>query len=488
MKSILIANLGNRNLLVNGKLIDKANADYISGLLLSKKTLNFREITHRIYAKIEEYQKQIKLQPNIINTFLNNQNNIERVLLIGSDQVNEKKQDQDTIWEAEILSHIIEKKYKIPCDVIRYERNVTNNNDLLKFYARQLHQWQEKFAEFKFIICDAGGTAQQKSSLKIAAEFILGKDDFEVYYKPIDNDTLVLVDQFEYRKIIVSEQINSLIESGNYSGALSLCKSLDKWELYNDLNLLLRFGKYRISNLFKEIDSKDKKNKETFTVIKVPQFINDYRNRTPQCSEKYKQLFGEKLIASPASQHAFHTSELYFIANFYLKISNLTSYILALAIFIESFTLFYISSHTGFNLVEKYRKDGDELLKRLKNEYKAAIEAIFPSEIKSLSLPLQLAFSKLIAVELNDAYATQFIELLMKMNGSYKDLCITAIDNIRNNIAHKGKGVKESQLKNFFNSGIPSELDQFIGISEPHPYLLLNSTIASLLKGSYHND
>lgn len=484
MKSILIANLGNRNLLVNGKLIDKTNSDYISGLLLSKKTLSFREITRKIHGKIDEYSKQIKLQPNIIDTFLTERKEIESLFLIGSDQVNENKQDQDTIWEAEILKYVIGKKYKIHCDVIRYEHNVTSNNDLLKFYTYNLHLWKEKYPGYKFIICDAGGTAQQKSALKIAAEFVLDKDEFEVWYISIEKNTLEPVDQYEYRKIIVSEQIKSLISAGNYQGAIKICESLNSWDLFNDLNLLLRFGYFRISNLYTAIDPIGKKQNERFKLIELPKFISDYQDRIAQCSDSLQSCFGNKLEQYTPDTHAFHTSELYFIACFYLQTRNFTSYILAMAIFIESYTLHYISSHTGYNLIEKYGKDGEKVVKKIADEYKSKIESITGKEFKlqGLTLPVQLAYSKIIAEETCNDSAAVLIDLLMKLNNSFK--CILAIDTLRNEIAHKGKGVTEKQLRNLFNSDILSEIDGIIGLPEPQPYVQLNNHIISILGGN----
>jgi len=214
MKNILVANLGNRNLKFNGKLYtEKPGSD--NDLSLYNEKNSFKSLTQKIWNLWDSGSKpEIDIEINILDSFLrDNQYVFEKVYLIGSNQIEEKKQDQDTYWEALIIKRIIEENFGISSEVIECRKKVTDNNQLLVFFRDTLKDLKQKYPEAKFIICDAGGTPQQKLALKIAVEFLFDKEEFDVLYKPIDKDELVKVDHYEYRKIILAEQIFSLINN-----------------------------------------------------------------------------------------------------------------------------------------------------------------------------------------------------------------------------------------------------------------------------------
>src|SRR5690625_7530825 len=85
----------------------------------------------------------------------------------------------------------------VPYEVIlqKIHGSVVDNNSLLKYYRNQINFMNFKFDNPFYFLCDAGGTPQCKSALKISAEFIIDQDRFKVYYVNtyyfiIDVDTL----------------------------------------------------------------------------------------------------------------------------------------------------------------------------------------------------------------------------------------------------------------------------------------------------------
>lgn len=475
MNPLLIANLGNRNLLFSGELFDGSDSERNTGSKLFGKQLNFKDLSILLLEDIKNGQHNVEIKLNILDAFFENGHQaFSGVKLIGSDQVNAAKQDQDTYWEALIIKYLIEKDYKVECEIEKYEGNVTDNNSLLKFYTSLLNQYKIDYPGVKKIICDAGGTAQQKAALKIAAEFILGKDEFEVYYKPINSDILELVNQYEYRKIIVSEQIKSLIEHGNYSGALQVLHDLDDWELYSDLRNLLVFGKFRMDSLYEEINIIGRK---SFQKIPVPELLDLYKRKTPVCSVRFQEIFGSEL--KDPSLHAFHVSELYYIVDFYQHDANYTEMVLSLAIFIESFTTHYVSSHTGINLLTEYQLNSDKFIRLLNDEY-PEVNTVFSFRPTSLSLPVILAVAGIIARNNKDKFAAELIYLLQSFNKEFSHK-IVAIDELRNKIAHKGEGVKERDLKKLFDQQIFDKLKGLISNSGISPYTELNNLIVGVL-------
>nr|NQU94494.1 hypothetical protein [Bacteroidota bacterium] len=479
MKQILIANLGNRNLKFNGELFTSKPGDD-TGLKLMGANHSFRSFTKEILKRLQNGTLSgIDLQISILDSFLeSNDNGFEKVYLICSNQVDETKQDQDTLWEAKIIKSIIEKEYHITTEIIEYTKNVTNNNYLLRFYRDMLHKLCEKHDTEKFIICDAGGTAQQKSSLKIATEFILDSTKFDVFYKPIDKDTLTRVDQYEYRKIIISEQIQSLISNGNYSAANSLLPMEDN-PVINDLRCLLMFGDYRIHFLFNDISAIGKKR---FSDCKVPQIIADYKNQKQFYNDDFRDIF-----LNDNEKHAFKISELFSIASFYLKIEKFSEFVMSLAVFIEQFFNEYASSHTNIDITSNNLENRLKMLRHIKCNYpdfQTGADLTKPMDINylnHLSLPVTISFAKMVAKMDTNALAMEFINLLSSLNSNFNN-CVISIDMLRNDIAHRGEGVKREELKRILDTGVIEKIESMIGILDYRPFDLLNNYIQKYIQ------
>ena len=123
MKKIVLANIGNRNLKFKGET-------YFSKTHGS----TFREWTKNLLDNFEENKPLLTI--NILNDLLDSLNGeIEQVILFPSNQINEEKQDQDTIFEGEILHKLIKEKYNVAVDSSKQVTcKVTDNDALLRFY------------------------------------------------------------------------------------------------------------------------------------------------------------------------------------------------------------------------------------------------------------------------------------------------------------------------------------------------------------------
>ena len=234
MKKILLANIGNRNLKHKGETyFHKTHGG------------TFKEWTFNL---LNNYKTVVTdLAINILNDLLEVQKeHLSEVILFASNQIEEQKQDQDTIYEGEILKRLIESQYGLSVRVIEVNCKVTDNDLLLRFYRNQLFELKNQYnGDLEIVICDAGGTAQQKSALKITTEFMLEIDRFEVWYVNPDSH-LEAVKQQEYRRIIDEIQVSSLVQNGQFEGALSLYSQMSS-ELQNpNVLALLQVASKRI--------------------------------------------------------------------------------------------------------------------------------------------------------------------------------------------------------------------------------------------------
>jgi uncharacterized protein YutE (UPF0331/DUF86 family) len=485
MKNILLANLGNRNLKFNNKLyVDIPGSE--SGLTLFDEKLTFKDLTMKIWNLWKtDSMPAIKLEINILETFLKSDKyQFDKIYLVGSNQIEEKKQDQDTYWEALIIKKIIEEDYNIPSEVIECQKKVTDNNQLLVFFRDVLNSLHKKHPEDKFIICDAGGTAQQKSSLKIASEFLFNKEKFEVLYKPFDKDELTVIDHYEYRKIITAGQIISLIQNGNYAAARALLPETDDPAI-QDLGCLLKFGEYRLDFLYKEVSNIGR---NSFSKKYVPEIIADYKCHKLFCSLDYENIFGNNHKIS--QEFAFKTTELFKIAKFYLSIGNLSDFILALAIFIEQFFNSVVSAHTGIDITVSNQPNRNKVLNLIKKDFPNLLDdpqlasKMDIAKATNLTLPVTIALSKQIGKKLNHQTDIELIDILSKLNKNFMN-CIIPVDDLRNDIAHRGEGVKPKEIEALLNENIIEKIDTLLGTQNYNPFDLLNQLIITFIKEKF---
>jgi hypothetical protein len=218
---LIISNIGNRNITYNGKLYDDLYPSRDA-----KKHTSFRKFTENFLQKYPEKGYKIKseyssnLALNIIHHLIEKyKEDTELIVLCTSNQ--EEEHPQDTVYAGWIMKELIEEKYKIPVIIREIECSVVDHNQLMKRY-KQILKWINRQYGDQFIhVCDAGGTSQQKFSLKLITEFIIESDRHKVEYVFPDNK-IEETPPLEYRNIIASMQAEVLINRCEYDAALYL--------------------------------------------------------------------------------------------------------------------------------------------------------------------------------------------------------------------------------------------------------------------------
>ncbi len=454
MKKIILANIGNRNLKYKGETYSVKSH---GGTL--------REWTKGLLDNFEEVKPDLSI--NILDVLLDTlKGEVEHAILFSSNQINEEKQDQDTLYEAEILNSLITEQYDISVDSSKQVTcKVTDNDALLRFYRKELRAIRQEFPTHKIVICDAGGTAQQKSALKIMAEFLLNESDFEVLYVNPDG-SVEDVAQLEYRRVIETEHLIALIKNGNFEAAEQIA-SQQGWD---KLSRLCKIGDLRLLNLWSDAQSLISKDwtEDSYAFLKL--------FRIGKTSTNYDEL--KKYLKH---KHDFFViCEKLQIAEYYLINNEYTKAVVAISIFIEAFVNELIERNSEFPIVSNYLVAKDRLLEEVSLNHQDIV-AFFGNQVR-VGLPLNIKFAQKIVADKNHSisYILESIgSLNSRINGTFK-----GIDALRNDVAHRGKGVTKLELYQAspnLNEHI-SNIKKLLGLPQSNPFEELKCTIINETK------
>lgn len=477
MPNILIANIGNRNILYQGE-------SHFAMVKQKKLTFDFRTFTQQLLENFEEEKPHI--QPNIINTLLDEKcEKLDRVILFSSSQPEEERQDQDTCFEGELLAKILPSQY--PNLIVEnriLKAPVTDNNLLMKAYRDELKAIDLQFPDATYMICDAGGTAQQKSALKIVFEYLFDREDFEVYHvaQGIDyKSEIKLSEPIEYRRILDAEQILSLIEQANYRGALEIFSRLNRRANESPVYQLLNFGRYRMERLWLEAQKFAKIENYPASLHPHLDDLINYKKLKPSgdYSGWITQLFSKKAY--------FELCESFAILQRYSDLDDYTAAVLNIFRFIENYLYHIMDEQLGYHFNQDFLSAQQMLAEdvRRRNKYRG-INRRFPARRIRGGVPLFIMVSAY-APEPPHGHHKDFLKSFTVMNSllnrEFKgESDHLPLDTLRHQIAHKGLGVTKAEFKSI--PGIDDLVEkwaQWLQVSSINPYLRLNQKIELLL-------
>ena len=459
MKPIILANIGNRNLTYQKQIIPNPRHD--------QPGQSFRERTQEILARYEVVEADLDEQ--ILSVLLTHigVENIEKIVLFASDnQLEGDRNNQDTIFEARLLQRLFEERLRLQVEIITYTKNVTHNDDLLRFYRDALQRYNQ--LDQAVVICDAGGTAQQKAALKITAEYLLKPGQYQVRY--VDSGKVVPVEQVEYRRIIDEEQVAALVKEGQYAGALSV---YEKLSVHNsDALHLLQFLSKR-SDLFindarKHITPLLAAESDILLALSLKKPLGRIPD-TPFDADKWTKL-AERL---EVAQYRFHQGDW-------------TRTALGLSIFSESVVNATIEAMSPYKLESNYTSEAVRLANAVNQDAdKLTIKNFFTTqgnqgEVKT-GLPLHLKYAQMIS----PGTLRQLIDQLARLNSrTSPDSGGRGIDRLRNDIAHKGRTIRENELMKETPSirEIFQSLRQLLNLPLENTYLTINELLLRKLR------
>jgi hypothetical protein len=453
LNTVLLANIGNRNISFQGKPYDKLSEEqkaHFGG--------TFKAFTQTVLSEFEHFSADLSC--NIINQILEalGVDFFDHVILFGSDQLtdNPSKTDQDTLWAAQILAKLLVKQgfltenqvkvYPVKCDI-------SDNDGLLRYYREQIKRINRDYMYPNVSICDAGGSPQQKVALKIMAEFMVDSQQLEVLYVNAKNKAVEKVSQIEYRNIITAEQVRSLTSKGQYKAALSLRQVEDVNTISTTKSLanrlvglgyFLSIGNYEMYQ--KTLRGMKSKERERFS------FLQESPNDIQSTLTK---------------------------AQFLNRAGQYDSAILSFAVFYEKYLSQSIAEHLQYDLVNstQYHRE----IKRLKKEAFEKFENV-KLKFEPDNIP-DIAFKVTVAQNIEGEAHQTFVNALANFIGGNPENDnpkFIAINTVRNKIAHEGFIPDDVFMKkqlSYFSEliGAAAQLTQ---LPAENVFELLNETIS----------
>lgn len=459
MKKILLANIGNRNLNFQNKPL---------AVHFAKEENTVKAFSEMLLDKLDEVKNELSVQilPELLEQ---NHADLAKVILYGSDQKDASVNDQDTIFVASILERLLADKYpEIQFETRAFHESVVDNNALLIYYRNQLLEIKREFPKADFIICDAGGTAQQKSSLKIMAEFVLTSTRYETFYQNIKTHKLEKVKQVEYRRVITQEQVTALVNRGEYAAALTLYRSS---ETDDQVVRLLQLGAYR-----KEMLTKDALSQVNGALRELSPWVKEFKAKIPNVQEsKLDQLYQPRDL--------FPIRERLEWACYAYELGNLTASVLGFQVFSEYLVSSLVEiEFPEFGNANKIKKVGEKLIEYIR-ENEPEVDVFFPGGIKAITLPVLIKFAQTFAGG-SIRNALREIENSNSYLNQINRIQYGGLDELRNRIAHDGEGITPERLSRAVYN-FPELLKNMrvhLALSPENGYQPLNQIIVSLLR------
>lgn len=438
--AILVCNIGNRNLKFNDKYFQDLRLD-----------INFYAYTKELTKSLTFETKNIshiELSDILLPTLIAHSNRLKKVYLFGSDQNNLKnaKTDQDTLYAAEIAAKLIFQRFSLHVEVIPNKVFATDIDSQLDFalsFFRKLYSIEKQSA---LILLDAGGTPQQKQALKAAAEFVWPEEQLEIYNQNIQENISRKIDNSRVRDLILLENIISLIKEAEFEAALYSIKGLRSMS-YPKLNQMLTFSHLRLRQLIKDAKGAASIGKKGFTESFFENFVKPYSSLKNNQEKMGRYFSNEKLSSSSIREMAFISMERLYITQLYWYKQDLTNFVLAIHQFIEGYVNACLYTLFGYNLEEAFNKNAPLIFKSIQEEYPEFYNENLVGEDGQMRISLP-SFMKILYFtnSQHDDFKkniifTNLLDLFYPINGKKVGLNI-----IRNDIAHRGIGVKPIDL------------------------------------------
>lgn len=433
----LILNIGNRNILFDEDKYDSSKYNNISFTEFTKNCLD------------NESSIKITSSDILIPTLNEYKSSIKKIYLVGSDQseCENAKTDQDTIWAAYLLKRELEKVYDFEIHVIKNHVFATDVNRQIEFYLQLLKKIQEDVYGLSCILLDVGGTSQQKLALRKCCEFLIESDQLIILNKNIHQDKANIVYNDISFDLIKLEQIISLTGNGHFNSAHFICENLSCIKVPHLMNILTfcHFRFIQLSNNAIELCTPEKLGEAFYK-----EYALNYKSFSNGNAKMIKIISDNEVSdRNKLKKMAFEIVELFHLIKWQWYVEDLTSFILSLQQFIESLINCLITVYTGYDVYTDYYKNGNKLLENMQNKYPDVYEKLtlhFNKERINPSLPTFVIISEVFVIENYPEMAAFYNDLKTLLKSMSVDKQSKGIDQLRNAIAHEGKGVTLNNL------------------------------------------
>ncbi len=464
MKKILLANLGNRNIYYKGSEFNKLiNTDEIS-------FSSFRDFTKNLLERYNEDQQNI--EPQLIPPLMKVVGNeVDKMVLFYTDSPQGERNNQDTIYEAEILQKKFASLYPdVSVELKPLKCRVIDTNELMKRYRRYLKKIATENPEHHFILCETGGTTQLKTALKIVVEYLLDQDRYEVYNiseKQTGESIVEKTESIEYRKVIDQEQIGALIRHFNYQGAFDLLDHSSGKVIKKALEISYALFTNK-TNVACALASPSCSGK-SFTAYPVFASVGSKNIYSIQL-KSWNTTFSREVF--------FDLSLLLDLGHCHLQLKNYGFTVLFHHIFLERFVSEIINSQmNGLDIDNK--RNWVIIREKIKNKelfpkYKSPVEDGI-ERTNSPSVPVKICLAESVVTEQIQPFLQTF-----RSSNSFLTPQELGLDYLRNKFAHEGRSISDKEIQKFLPTF--AQWRTLFGLSNTTVFHSLNQELNEMLK------
>lgn len=474
---ILLANIGNRSLVFeDGTEIEV------------KKNSGFRTETEKM---LKDGTWEL-LKVNILNVLLDQQkDSIHEIHLFLSDQVgaDNAAREKDTLHAGEIIKKLLVRDNNYHADkihLITYGKSVVKPSELIPFYRDEIENIQSKLTHETLMICDSGGTPQQKTSLRLTVEYYFDWKELEFWAIDEKTDAQGLVtgghprkiDTVEYRKIIDGLQVIEMVKKGHYVAAKLIYQK--RPDPIPKMTKALEFAHLRSHLLLK--DAEDVSKEKVFQVL--PMNPQPFKTIMAFKDRKLPSKFDSNWQSVIRLGDFEYATEQFVWAEFCFAQKDYTNAVLYFHAFMEQLINGWCCKLLNCSQREIGRNIKNAA--NLNSDLKSRMLDFLGSSSTELDvfngIPTKLAF-------LNARMPTKWQDWIQSLSECHSFFNNTkGLDKLRNDIAHDGKGVKELQEINeqvaLFEQNKIHKWRQWLGITGANVYEQLNEELIKAIKAS----
>jgi hypothetical protein len=430
MKKILLSNIGNRNLKIDGKNPDLKN----------NNGKNFKDFTRECYESlISDYNLfRPRITLEILTNFISE---TDQVVIFATEQESEFNH-QDTVFEAQILKLILEKEEQKKVNILIYRGNPTDEFSTYRYFSSILKEFRHSGSDEFYIVNDAGGTPHMKQALKDLCEFYFPGRHSVVYTNQKDQKNVV--NRWGGKKYVLLATLAEFVKNHDYRAAAFLVKILNDQLTVNDISPVaeelityIDIASHRI-NFDRKNAQSPLLQKETPKQLRGNQILQKFiqsRSFELSCSIPFDQM-------SAKAKHDIF--EIASICQLYFIHGNYTLAIATLYRFMEEICQSFIESEGIYSLetgsARRYFKDA------VSHEITSSFRNVQPSE----GLPLYLGYVSIKAEKELKKLIDLFRELTSHVNESGNSN--KGLNLLRNRcfLAHNNKPITEEILNQEF--------------------------------------
>lgn len=476
MKTVLLVNLGNRNIKYQGHFYRASHGS----------SQSFRDWSRGL---LEAYPDNAdELEICILDSALDRKElSITTAILFYSDTPEaEGRNDQDTLYEAQLLAQLLPRQYPgLEVKLSPLKCIPTDTNALLLRYRNKLKSFRRDYAGANFIILDAGGTPAMKSSLKIICEFMLDPTAYEVYYASLEADgksKLQRMPPIEYRGIIQAENAISLCAKAEYRAACEILGH-DPFAPAPEAAIarVLLLAQARKDLKTKGISERAQNLGGKLPALAFTKLLRQSANE--ELSEDLEELISPR--------QAYELSELLRWSRFYYDQGNFSAAILSLHQAFEYYVQAIVEKHYALSFGRKRSEAFNQLIRQIEDEDMVKSRLKFTQKADSQrlregNLCLLLAAELIEDLDRHQAILAQWKPLLSYGLDQEQQNGVVYLDKLRNEVAHGAYAVGPKDLGKM-RSDSSEAIDALLALcqAEDNSIAEMNQEIMDLLPDFY---